>query len=59
VRVSPNMSLGANEIFIATGITAEPEFPAMSMKEILEIAFKGRYIDSFDHPVLRKLRGEV
>ena len=31
----------------------------LPMKEILRIAFKGKYIDSMDHPVLRKLRGEV
>jgi hypothetical protein len=53
------MSLGANDIFVATGIAVEPEFPAMTMNEILRIAFQGRYIDSIDHPVLRKLRGEV
>ena len=53
------MSLGAYEIYVATGITAEPEFPDLPMKEILRIAFKGKYIDSIDHPVLRKLRGEV
>jgi hypothetical protein len=29
------------------------------MGEILRIAFKDRYIDSMDHPVLRKLRGEL
>lgn len=58
-RVAANMGLGAYEIQIATGITAEPEFPDLPMKEILRIAFKGKYIDSLDHPVLRKLRGEV
>jgi hypothetical protein len=59
VRISANVNLGANDIGIATGIADEPEFPAMSMREILQIAFKGKYIDSIDHPVLRKLRGEL
>jgi hypothetical protein len=29
------------------------------MGEILEIAFKDKYIKDLDHPVLRKLRGEI
>lgn len=59
VRVSSNMSLGAYEIHVATGIPVKPEFPDLPMKEVLRIAFKGKYIDTLDHPVLRKLRGEV
>jgi hypothetical protein len=59
VRVQANMNLGAYETSVAKGITAEPEFPDLTMAEILRIAFKDRYIDSLDHPVLRRLRGEV
>jgi hypothetical protein len=59
VRVTSNRNLGAYEIHVAAGITAEPDFPDLPMKEILRIAFKHKYIDAFDHPVLRKLRGEV
>ena len=33
--------------------------PEESLGELLKIAFKSRYIDSFDHPVLKRLRGEV
>jgi hypothetical protein len=59
VRVQANMSLGAYEIMVAAGTTATPEFPALTMGEILRVAFRDRYIDTLDHPVLRKLRGEV
>jgi hypothetical protein len=59
VRVQANMSLGAYDITVATGTTAAPEFPALSMGEILKIAFKDRYVTDLDHPVLRRLRGEV
>jgi hypothetical protein len=59
VRVTSNKPLGAYEIHVATGITVEPVFPDLPMKEILRIAFKDKYINSFDHPVLRQLRGEV
>lgn len=57
VRVSANMSLGAYEISSATGDIPEPEWPELSFEEILKIAFKGRYIDSLDHPVVQRLLG--
>ena len=59
IRVSSSMSMGAYEIFEATGEVPEPEWPNMSMEKILEIAFKGRYIDTYEHPVLKRLRGEM
>jgi hypothetical protein len=36
----------------------EPEWPKHTMKELLRIAFKNLVIDSPDHPVLKRLRGE-
>lgn len=59
IRVSANMSLGAYEVYQATGDLAEPEWPNMEFPKILEIAFKGRFIADLDHPALRRLRGEV
>ena len=58
VRVKANMDLGAYEILIATAITTEPKWPELSMREILQIAFKGHLIDSPDHPVVEDLRGK-
>ncbi len=57
VRVQANMSLGAYEIFTATGDIPEPDWPDISFEEVLKIAFKGRYIDSMDHPVIQRLLG--
>ena len=57
VRLSANMSLGAYEIFSATGDIPEPEWPELTFEEILKIAFKGRYIDNLDHPVVQRLLG--
>jgi hypothetical protein len=37
----------------------EPVWPALSMKQVLELAFKNFLIDSLGHPVLKKLRGET
>jgi hypothetical protein len=59
VRVKANMSLGAYEIFEATGNLPEPKWPDCDFKTLLETAFKVRYIDSVDHPVIRRLRGEA
>ena len=58
VRVTANMTLGAYDVATSTGIVVEPEFPALRFAEILRLAFKDRRIDSLDHPVLRRLRGE-
>lgn len=59
IRISANMSLGAYEIYQATGDLPEPEWPEMNFSKILETAFKGRFITDLDHPALRRLRGEV
>jgi hypothetical protein len=59
VRVQSNLALGAYEVFRATGDLPEPVWPETPFKDLLRVAFRDRYIDSLDHPVLRKLRGEV
>ena len=59
VRVAANMSLGAYEIFTAPGELSEPEWPDKSFRDLLSIAFKDRLIDSMEHTVLKKLRGEL
>ena len=37
----------------------DPEWPDLSFQELLELAFKGRIITSYDHPFLQQLRGEL
>jgi hypothetical protein len=59
VRVAANMALGAYDVWQATGELGEPDWPDKPFRELLALAFKGKLIDSLDHPVLRKLRGEV
>ena len=58
VRVQSNMNLGAYEVFEATGNLGDPEWPVLPLSGLLRIAFKDRYIDTLDHPVLKRLRGE-
>ena len=59
VRVAANMSLSAYDVYQATGQLSELDWPTLPLNDLLRIAFKGRQIDSPDHLVLRRLRGEV
>jgi hypothetical protein len=58
VRIVGNKNLGAYEIWPATGNVPEPEWPEHTFQDLLRIAFRERIIDGFDHPVLKRLRGE-
>jgi hypothetical protein len=58
IRLVPNMSLGGYEIYIATrDDLPEPIWPDLSFQEILNIAFRGRFIQTLDHPIIRRLKG--
>jgi hypothetical protein len=59
VRVAANMALGAYDVFEAGGQLGEPQWPAVPFSDLLRIAFRDRFIDALDHPVLRRLRGEA
>lgn len=59
VRMAANMQAGCYDIFEATGELAEPQWPELSFQEILRLAFKDRFIQDTDHPVMRALRGEA
>ena len=59
VRVTASMSLGAYEIFEASGKFPDPVWPDFSFQEILEIAFRDRIVDRADHPLVQRLRGIV
>jgi hypothetical protein len=59
IRMASNMNLGAYEVYEALGQLPEPYWPDLSFEEMLKIAFKGRYIDSLEHPVVKRLRGEL
>lgn len=60
VRVQANMEGNLYDVFEASGALAEPEWPAdVTFQALIDLAFKQRYIDTFDHPVLKLLRGEA
>jgi hypothetical protein len=61
VRISSNRALGAYEARLAPASVSwgEPAWPKEPLNELLRRAFKDRFIESLDHPVLKRLRGEV
>jgi hypothetical protein len=59
IRICSNRALGAYEVIKAAGALHEPEWPQeMDFNELVKIAFKGRIIKEWEHPVLKRLRGE-
>jgi hypothetical protein len=59
VRLTSNMSLGAYEIAVASGLASEPDWPELPFQEIIKIAFRDKMISDWNHPVLKRLRGEA
>ena len=59
VRIKANMSLGAYDLTAASGQVAEPDWPDIPFQEIIKIAFRDKMISDWNHPVLRRLRGEI
>lgn len=59
LRVVSNRGLGAFEAFQTVTELPDPEWPDRTIEELIDIAFRGRIIDRADHPVLRRLRGEI
>ena len=60
-RVTANKHLGAYDCVVAPAGPSwgEPLWPNLTFQEILRIAFKDKIIESLDHPVLKRLRGEM
>src|SRR5262249_27720641 len=59
VRVKPNMNLGAYEIYKASSVMSEPEWPELGFWDLIKIAFRDHLVDRIDHPVIKRLRGQV
>lgn len=59
VRLVANRGFGAYDVMQATGNLDEPNWPDLDFEAVLQLAFKDRVINSADHPVIRRLRGEL
>ncbi len=58
VRVIPDRSSNGYVLEYPVVAPADPAWPPMTFTQILETAFGSRYIDSLQHPLVRKLRGD-
>ena len=59
IRLVANRSFGAYDVLEATALADEPSWPSLSFEAVLQLAFKNCVIDSAEHPVIRRLRGEI
>jgi hypothetical protein len=59
VRVVADRNLGGYQAYAALDELSDPDWPAESLQQLLRVAFRDRYIDSIDHPVLKRLQGRL
>jgi hypothetical protein len=50
---------GCYRIYRAKGKLTEPVFPEKDLNELLRLAFKGRVVDSEDHPIVKQALGLI
>ena len=58
LRIKADMALGAYAMYEASSTIPDPIWPTVALKDLLKIGFKDKLVDSLDHPVIKRLRGE-
>lgn len=60
IQLGSNMSTSRYTVGVAKGVLPEPDWSETpSIGELMKMCFKDRFIGTYDHPVLKRLRGEV
>jgi hypothetical protein len=59
IRIAANMGVGAYDVFEAQSELMPPEWPEYGLDQMIEVAFRGKIVESLDHPVVRSLLGRV
>lgn len=59
VRMTANMPAGAFDVHVSKADLPEPEWPDVSFERLLELAFAEHIVEDLNHPILRRLRGEI
>ncbi len=60
IRMVADMSAGMYSIYRGAAQLAEPTFANMPMRDLLRLGFgETGVISAYDHPVLKRLRGET
>jgi hypothetical protein len=59
IRIAANMHVGGYDVYEAEGALPDPEWPEHGIDALVEVAFRGKIISSFDHPVVQSLLGKI
>jgi hypothetical protein len=59
VQLVSNKEMGGYTANVPEKNWPDPEWPEFTLADVLEKAFRGRYIDKEDHEVIQKLRGAM
>ena len=59
LRISANMNLGGYDVYEAQAALPEPEWSEHGIDDLIQVAFRGKIIDSLEHPVVQSLLGRV
>jgi len=59
IRITANMHIGGYDVYEADGNLPEPEWPLHDIDSLVDVAFRGKIIDSLDHAVVQSLLGKV
>jgi len=59
IRIAANMGVGAYDVFEAQAELMPPEWPEYGLDQMIEVAFRGKIVESLEHPVVRSLLGRV
>lgn len=57
IRTSWNQSINGYDVYEARGQLTDPSWPEEPLEKLIELGFRGKIIDSPDHPIARKLQG--
>jgi hypothetical protein len=58
-KMKSNLDTQCYEAFTAKGNLGEPTWPETGIDELLAIALRNRVISTMDHPVIKRLNGEL
>jgi hypothetical protein len=59
IKIQGNKAIGAYDVIVAKGDLGDPSWPDYTLQELIKVAFRDRFIDSLDHPVVKELNGEI
>jgi len=59
IRINANMQIGGYDVCEAQVSLSQPDWPEHAMHKLIEVAFRGKIIQSLDHPVVQGLLGRI